>query len=382
MTTTENSNGRETQRRRPSTVAEAAMRKLGRSGTSTEDCRRMLQSSTTSSSRAPLNDNGVKLKHTNTEQRLNAQSEIPTTPSHNPFSIGNHSVQQQTLNIDAEKLLATTNSEDAIRLLQQSTSTTFTMSTEASKLISTLQLSPVPTTSPPIDLNPRNFKDYNSYPYNSSSPLCQRCPPTSSTDVLNNLCRPTVPVAGGRSGEIHTQYSSSTDEGCETDMEDQPLPRLGSYASSSSSSGVVTNYKSLSQNLSCDSSQTNFSMYESLDYQLSDDLTSSLPSCTSTDKVLNDHVIISTSSIHPGVYVSNSGRSGLVSRNNPLVYMSSVKSGARQITRSPVDFREGRRASDGLVAQQANQPESTSNVVAFNSQRLKDNRKSKGQYQK
>lgn len=41
--------------------------------------------------------------------------------------------------------------------------------------------------------------------------------------------------------------------------------------------------KSLSQNLSCDSSRSNFSTFESLDLNLSDcsDLASSLPSCAS-----------------------------------------------------------------------------------------------------
>lgn len=65
------------------------------------------------------------------------------------------------------------------------------------------------------------------------------------------------------------------------------IQRLNSYASSSSSSGVVTNFhsKSLSQNLSCDSSRSNFSTFESLDLNLSDcsDLASSLPSCASAN---------------------------------------------------------------------------------------------------
>lgn len=75
-------------------------------------------------------------------------------------------------------------------------------------------------------------------------------------------------------------------------MDETPTPttisstiqRLNSYASSSSSSGVVTNFptKSLSQNLSCDSSRSNFSTFESLDLNLSgSDLASSLPSCAS-----------------------------------------------------------------------------------------------------
>lgn len=76
-----------------------------------------------------------------------------------------------------------------------------------------------------------------------------------------------------------------------TEMDDTPTPpivssnihRLNSYASSSSSSGVVMASKSLSQNLSCDSSRSNFSTFESLDLNLSDcsDLASSLPSCAS-----------------------------------------------------------------------------------------------------
>lgn len=99
-----------------------------------------------------------------------------------------------------------------------------------------------------------------------------------------------------RHSQIIQQCSSSTDEGCDTDhgeMEDviQPsvppsIQRLNSYASSSSSSGVVTNFpsKSLSQNLSCDSSRSNFSTFESLDLNLSDcsDLAASLPSCATT----------------------------------------------------------------------------------------------------
>lgn len=61
--------------------------------------------------------------------------------------------------------------------------------------------------------------------------------------------------------------------------------------------------------------------------------------------------------------------------------MSSYKQSTRGITRSPVDFREGRRASDGLVAQQVADATSGSNsagVVAFNSQKLSENCKAKG----
>lgn len=59
------------------------------------------------------------------------------------------------------------------------------------------------------------------------------------------------------------------------------IQRLNSYASSSSSSGVVANFHS---NLSCDSSRSNFSTFESLELNLSDcsDLAISLPSCATT----------------------------------------------------------------------------------------------------
>lgn len=51
----------------------------------------------------------------------------------------------------------------------------------------------------------------------------------------------------------------------------------------------------------------------------------------------------------------------------------------RAVTRSPVDFREGRRASDGLVAQGLlSQVDNPLSSVAFNSQRLHEACKAKG----
>lgn len=179
--------------------------------------------------------------------------------------------------------------------------------------------------------------------------------------------------SGYRSGDIQTQYSSSTDEGVETDIED---PRL-SYGSSSSSSGVTTNFntsKSLSQNLSCDSN------FESLEYPLSEssELTSSLPSCTTQERSLPEPVLTSSSAISTMIpaYTVNS-RAASTHKQNPLVHISSYKAASRGITRSPVDFREGRRASDGLVAQQVGDP-GGGGVVAFNSQKLSENCKTKG----
>ncbi|XP_055389182.1 serine/threonine-protein kinase par-1 isoform X3 [Condylostylus longicornis] len=214
-----------------------------------------------------------------------------------------------------------------------------------------------------------------------------------------------------RYSQITAQYSSSTDEGCDTDHGGElkvptPIQRLNSYASSSSSSGVVTNFhsKSLSQNLSCESSRSNFSTFESLDLNLSDcsDLAGSLPSCATTATVSTETdsaTVISSTSLHPCVYVSLSAKSpNSFTRHNPMningaghLNLNGNNSNqhhphhnqkrCRAITRSPVDFREGRRASDGLVAQgilhsQSENPFNTS--VAFNSQRLHEAYKAKG----
>uniref|UniRef100_A0A182QAS4 non-specific serine/threonine protein kinase n=1 Tax=Anopheles farauti TaxID=69004 RepID=A0A182QAS4_9DIPT len=201
---------------------------------------------------------------------------------------------------------------------------------------------------------------------------------------------------------ITAQYSSSTDEGCETDLGDEDvqqsidksIQRLNSFASSSSSSGVVTNIhpKSLSQNLSCDSSRSNFSTFESLDLNLSDcaELAGSLPSCTATTEAYENSVakeeapfraVTSAASINQPqcVYAMSDKVVSSFLRAN-TVYQDVHNGDHRSITRSPVDFREGRRASDGLVTQglvhalenPLNSP------VAFNSQRLNETCKAKG----
>ncbi|XP_055910115.1 serine/threonine-protein kinase SIK2 isoform X2 [Eupeodes corollae] len=199
-----------------------------------------------------------------------------------------------------------------------------------------------------------------------------------------------------KQNQITPQYSSSTDEGCDTDQGYDlkvPMPsmqRLNSYASSSSSSGVVTNFysKSLSQNLSCGSSRSNFSTLESLDLNLSNcsDLAGSLPSCVSSANTLNENdtpTVTRSSSILPNVYVSLSSKSPCsFSHHNQLAaqHQHGIKR-CRAISRSPVDFREGRRASDGLVAQgimhsYCDYP--VNSMVAFNSQRLHEAFKTKG----
>lgn len=116
-------------------------------------------------------------------------------------------------------------------------------------------------------------------------------------------------------GLITQQHSSSTDEGCEgcdtdhggecenilnsfktsvniyfslvIEMDETPttvaIHRLNSFASQSFSSGNGFTNKGLSQNLSCDSSRSNFSAYESVDLNSSEcsDIASSLLSCVS-----------------------------------------------------------------------------------------------------
>lgn len=97
------------------------------------------------------------------------------------------------------------------------------------------------------------------------------------------------------------------------------------------------------------------------------------------DLILGYRPVTSTSTIHPCVYVSMSGKSPCsFLRNNPMGHHT-PKGTCRAVTRSPVDFREGRRASDGLVAQGLlNANDSPLNSVAFNSQRLHEACKAKG----
>ncbi|XP_028038365.1 serine/threonine-protein kinase SIK2 [Bombyx mandarina] len=420
---------------------------------SSEDCRRLLQQSTTvgPETSKSIND-GTRLL---TSSSFDSKCAIDSGRS---SSATDHNVIANFLQNSAS---ATNFSVDTMKLPN---STTFTMCSEAAKLMNTLQQSPLPlkgtinlSTSPiptqhaeskfsgvleqpkPLesarlvsqaqqqDLNrlqtstpPFVNHHLSSYSYLQNVPSMSNAsdtnyPTVSATADLfqNTLYRPDSKFSLNRytTGQTYTQgfqnntteatkfqqqYSSSTDEGCETDMEDVANAptgvqnRLSSYASSSSSSGVVTFYnnKSLSQNLSCDSSQSNFSTFESFDYQLSDcssELASSLPSCTSNeDKMVYDNnSLINTSPMHPCVYISSYNNktpgAGLITRQNPINYQTPNKNCTRAMTRSPVDFREGRRASDGLVAQQAAQSNDTqTNTLAFNSQRLNENCKAKG----
>lgn len=413
---------------------------------SSEDCRRLLQQSTTVGPE-PQNKTDTRLL---TSSSFDSKCAIEGGRS-------TLTTEQNAIATFLQNSASATNfNAETIKL---PSSTTFTMCSEAAKLMNTLQQSPLPlkgtvnlSTSPipsqftdtkltsvleqpkPLEssrlvaqaqqqerlqTSTPPFKEYMNIPSYSYLQNTGIQPVSSEANYSNSatgdlfpntLYRPDskfslnryttgqtynqVLPTGSEPTKFQQQYSSSTDEGCETDMEETNTSgvqnRLSSYASSSSSSGVVTffNNKSLSQNLSCDSSQSNFSTFESIDYQLSDcssELASSLPSCTSNEDKLayENSSLVNTSPMHPCVYISSynnkTAGTGFIARHNPINYQSANKNCTRAITRSPVDFREGRRASDGLVAQQAAQSNDTQKTtLAFNSQRLNENCKAKG----
>ncbi|PSN45623.1 hypothetical protein C0J52_16996 [Blattella germanica] len=147
-------------------------------------------------------------------------------------------------------------------------------------------------------------------------------------------------------GEYIDSIETDVEESANSNVRSQ-LDQLASYSSSVSSHVN----KSLSQNLGSDSSTFG-------ECKVDTDFTSSLPSCSTPQ----DN-IISTAYNKP---------------HKPILH-SAI---SRTITRSPIDFREGRRASDGLVARQGTQAGRGSGpgggIIAFNSQRLNETGKTKG----
>ncbi|XP_075232862.1 uncharacterized protein LOC142331083 isoform X2 [Lycorma delicatula] len=353
------------QKRRPSTIAEQAMRKLGLT------------------SIGPLTS--VERRHSPGPQTSAEMEQFPTTQRSNSFSRGSQHpppFRESVSSGSPQPIIPSSQSQST------ATQGLYQLGVGSTEVVSSSDLTP----------------SYSKLHF-----------PSDITTY--SMPRYTNPSIGSFSGGVSTytrpdsmmpQYSSSTDEGVETDMEDnipsshRSQQRL-SYASSSSSSGVGVHNKSLSQHLSSDSScssshvsslQSNFSTFEtSLDYQFDQfesDLASSLPSCTSpgiNKPSISENVVISTSAIHPFIYVT-SNKSW--SRHSPLAHNQSTGGHFthRNITRSPVDFREGRRASDGLVAQHGGaipggvekQPGTTQQggTIAFNSQKLNETTKAKG----
>lgn len=123
------------------------MRKINRASTS-EDCRRLLHSPA-----VPTASNST----------LDTSTRNCESPSHG---------------IDAAKLLSATTSEDALKILQQATTPSFNMSTEATKLMSTLQQTPVPQTTPEIP----PFRDYINHIHTYSFIQAAICQPITNTD--------------------------------------------------------------------------------------------------------------------------------------------------------------------------------------------------------
>ncbi|KAK9512580.1 hypothetical protein O3M35_000976 [Rhynocoris fuscipes] len=389
------------QTRRPSTIAEQAMRKLGLSGMSAVTSQQVQQSSVVPQEQINYRRmTGDPARHCYTPDSMAREQQIQSALQ-----------QLSVANIEPVSTLVSEPQRSS------SSSRSPIPSEGASRLqshppfrepVAPPPIPPLPATSqqqsqPPIEAHSLSYSSYRSCTDSGNYNL----PKTYTTSSFAGASYTSATTAYSRPESamgVAPQYSSSTDEGVETDLEDSagasqlPQQRL-SYASSSSSSGVGVHNKSLSQHLSSDSScsschvsslHSNFSTFESsLDYQFETELGSSLPSCTTqgSSKPITENVVISTSAIHPGVYVSSDGanrswcRHGNHGHNPP----QGGHFKTRKITRSPVDFREGRRASDGLVAQRGVTTTEGSTLsppintnVAFNSQKLNESGKTKG----
>ncbi|KAH8387277.1 hypothetical protein KR093_006046, partial [Drosophila rubida] len=325
---------------------------------STEDCRQLLQQSTA-------------IAETKKEEEQPAPEQAASTPTADQMQAHN---SNKTI-----KPMSSSSSFDSTTNLNQSFR--FKMSAEASRLFQTLQESPLPIEPARSPAGRRSRmatgkheRAGQSRSNRSETVSCRREKKTFEKKVL-------------------AQGSSSTDEGCDTDQGNEgakegsqsstdltsaQATRTRSYASSSSSSGVLAGSysKSLSQNLSRGSSKSNCSAYESLDFVLP---SGSLPSCMSNSMLAAAASASATASATAtaaagagaGVASEHSSEISLYSSHNSCIHMPSAVQqsvagqapGSNQSPapppppppfvdkRSPIHFREGRRASDGLVAQ-------------------------------
>ncbi|XP_061392886.1 serine/threonine-protein kinase par-1 [Musca vetustissima] len=311
---------------------------------SSEDCRLLLQKATAISE---SKNNKHKTKTTEAKQKSDTK-------------------------LSDSKSISSSTSFDSSSHLDQSLSFRFKMSAEATKLFQTLQESPLPLESPTqendIETHPSvtiNFGKDRTTSQSSEKDKQKNCLENYSSTNGNE--KSTTKSSSNK--KVSAQCSSSTDEGCETDMgndakdtsqssTDLRNQRIQSYASSSSSSGVIGSYsKSLSQNLSRASSKSNCSTFESIDFNLvtSIDLAGSLPSCAS-----NSTIAAAVSGTSGSATPDQTSEGSFYNSNNSCVYMPPVTSTSSMLStkstpysdkRSPIHFREGRRASDGLVAQ-------------------------------
>ncbi|CAB0019464.1 unnamed protein product, partial [Nesidiocoris tenuis] len=404
------------QKRRPSTIAEQAMRKHGLAGVSPAAQLPQPPSHAPSLPQPP----DSRLDHATFARRL------PNDQPRHCYTPDSMAREQQIQN--ALQQLSVANNLEPMEPVRSNSfsSRTYHQSSEAARQAAHpppfRDLMSQPPSAQSTQVLPQSLKvsqgsNPESVPsldlLSSFSPNYRTNEPNFTLPRYTNTTTFSSDVFGGGNGGISAysrpesamgvvpQYStSSTDEGVEADFEEistsstsgnqLPSSQRLSYASSSSSSGVGVHNKSLSQHLSSDSScHSNFSTFESsLDYQF-EELASSLPSCTSqgstsSKPLLSESIVISTSAIHPSVYVSSDSTNQTWCRNS--LHGQSTPPKSRKITRSPVDFREGRRASDGLVAQHgctsANDNSSLSppvnTTVAFNSQNLTESGKTKG----
>ncbi|XP_034672040.1 serine/threonine-protein kinase par-1 [Drosophila subobscura] len=356
---------------------------------STEDCRQLLQQST-----AIAEGKEELVRQETTVGGCKASGS--TSSSATALATGSAHAEDQNQNQNQHhsqktiKVMSSSSSFDSTANLNQSFR--YKMSAEANKLFQTLQESPLPVEKP----KRRGVASTNGNGHEAGQELNGDRRSDKKTFEKKVLA----------------QGSSSTDEGCETDQGNEaPTPggakegsqsssdltttahsgsgngngngngnghghsqttRMRSYASSSSSSGVLASgsySKSLSQNLSRGSSKSNCSAgaYDSLDFVLP---SGSLPSCMGSSSMLAVAVAAGAAASS-----EHSSERSLYSSHNSCIHMPSAVNlsltasstpnptpppppagagaggGPFQDKRSPIHFREGRRASDGLVAQ-------------------------------
>lgn len=187
---------------------------------------------------------------------------------------------------------------------------------------------------------------------------------------------------------IAPQYSTSTDEGIETDLEDVVASSSPTLQSSQqrltypASGGMGPVIKSHSQNLAELLPCTAINQQYESDLQLS-----SLPPCSANEMAYTDCMVVSAAAVNSCPPPSSS------SWDRRASFLNSGGSGdgrPRLENMSPISFREGRRASDGLMNQidsmvapppppsSPRSPQQYNSRVAFNGQKLQDCGKAKG----
>ncbi|XP_017065873.1 serine/threonine-protein kinase par-1 [Drosophila eugracilis] len=359
---------------------------------STEDCRALLQQSTAV---ADGKEDPLKVE-TGAGAAPSPASTTPTSNAAAPVP-GSGSCPGE-INSKTIKAMSSSSSFDSKANLGQSFR--YKMSAEASKLFQTLQESPLP-----VEQRAKHRVHVGSTNGSGGESGQEISEPKSNGESRSEK-------------KVLAQGSSSTDEGCETDQGNDPgsqeskgsngggsgnanggptshsssdlthlagtaasgqSHRMRSYASSSSSSGVLAGSagsysKSLSQNLSRGSSKSNCSgPYDSLDFALPSGK-GSLPSCMGSSSLLATPTPASASPA--AISSEHSSERSLYGSHNSCIHMPGAlalglglpQSSASTPTpnptpppngsgvpfldkRSPIHFREGRRASDGLVAQ-------------------------------